>query len=102
MAQTQPIPQPKTDPFIGNLRSVDGDAPIQGFMRLAQLYGPIYQLDLGFHPDCLPVRLEEFERATDNGPDLFVRQRTLSPDRRVTLVRERARRGIVGLRWEYA
>ncbi len=45
MAQTQPIPQPKTDPFIGNLRSVDGDAPIQGFMRLAQLYGPIYQLD---------------------------------------------------------
>ena len=25
MAQTQPIPQPKTDPFIGNLRSVDGD-----------------------------------------------------------------------------
>ena len=59
-------------------------------------------LDLGFHPDCLPVRIEEFERATDNGPDLFVRQRTLSPDRRVTLVRERARRGIVGLRWEYA
>jgi hypothetical protein len=59
-------------------------------------------LDLGFHPDCLPVRLEEYERATDSSPDLFVRQRTLSPDRRVTLVRERARRGIVGLRWEYA
>ena len=59
-------------------------------------------IDLGFHPDCLPVRLEEYERAIDNGPDLFVRQRTLSPDRRVTLVRERARRGIVGLRWEYA
>jgi cytochrome P450/NADPH-cytochrome P450 reductase len=45
MPTHSPIPQPKTDPFIGNLRSVDGDAPIQGFMRLARLYGPIYQLD---------------------------------------------------------
>ena len=45
MARTDSIPQPKTDPFIGNLRSVDGEAPIQGFMRLAQTYGPIYQLD---------------------------------------------------------
>ena len=39
------IPQPKTDPLIGNLRAIDGDTPIQSFMRLAQLYGPIYQLD---------------------------------------------------------
>lgn len=45
MAKASPIPQPKTDPFIGNLRAIDGDAPIQGFMRLARLYGPIYQLD---------------------------------------------------------
>lgn len=59
-------------------------------------------LDLGFHPDRLPVRIEEFERAVDNGPDLFVRERTLSPDRRVTIVRERTRRGVAGLRWEYA
>ncbi len=59
-------------------------------------------MDLGFHPDRLPIKIEEFERAAEHGPDLFVRQRTLSPDRRVTMVRERARRGIVGLRWEYA
>ena len=59
-------------------------------------------LDLGFHPDRLPVRIEEFERAVDNGPDLLVRERTLSPDRRVTFVRERTRRGVAGLRWEYA
>jgi cytochrome P450 / NADPH-cytochrome P450 reductase len=32
---TAPIPQPKGDPFIGNLRSIDGDAPIQGFMPAA-------------------------------------------------------------------
>ena len=46
MARTKPIPQPRGDPFIGNLRAVDGDAPIQGFMRLARMYGPIYQLEL--------------------------------------------------------
>jgi len=45
MSRTVSIPQPKGDPFIGNLRTVDGEAPIQGFMRLAQIHGPIYQLD---------------------------------------------------------
>ncbi|WP_179405596.1 bifunctional cytochrome P450/NADPH--P450 reductase [Burkholderia guangdongensis] len=45
MSHTEAIPQPKGDPFIGNLRSIDGDAPIQGFMRLARIHGPIFQLD---------------------------------------------------------
>ncbi|HMN21532.1 MAG TPA: cytochrome P450 [Ottowia sp.] len=43
---TVPIPQPKGDPFIGNLRAIDGEAPIQGFMRQARIMGPIYQLEL--------------------------------------------------------
>ena len=46
MPRTEAIPQPKGDPFIGNLRAVDGDAPIQGFMRLARIHGPIFQLEL--------------------------------------------------------
>ncbi len=50
MAHGASIPQPKTDPIIGNLRSIDGDTPIQSFMRLAQLYGPIYQLDFFGNP----------------------------------------------------
>ena len=45
MPRTEPIPQPKGDPLIGNLRAVDGDAPMQGFMRLARIHGPIFQLD---------------------------------------------------------
>lgn len=45
MTRTERIPQPKGDPFIGNMRTVDGDAPIQGFMRLARIHGPIFQLD---------------------------------------------------------
>ena len=45
MPRTEPIPQPKGDPLIGNLRAVDSDAPMQAFMRLARMHGPIFQLD---------------------------------------------------------
>ena len=46
MTQTTAIPRPKGDPLIGNLRSIDGDAPIQGLMRQARIMGPIFQLEL--------------------------------------------------------
>ena len=46
MAPTVPIPKPKGDPFIGNLRAIDGDAPIQSFMRMAKMLGPIFQLEV--------------------------------------------------------
>jgi cytochrome P450 / NADPH-cytochrome P450 reductase len=41
-----PIPQPKADPLIGNIRTVDPQGPVQGLMRLARTYGPIFRLDL--------------------------------------------------------
>lgn len=50
MTRNTPIPRPKGDPLIGNLRDIDGEAPIQGFMRLARTYGPIYQLDVLGNP----------------------------------------------------
>jgi cytochrome P450/NADPH-cytochrome P450 reductase len=46
MTTNVPIPKPKGDPVIGNLRAIDGDAPIQSFMRLAKMLGPIFQLDV--------------------------------------------------------
>ncbi|TAN12824.1 MAG: cytochrome P450 [Burkholderiaceae bacterium] len=46
MTATIAIPRPKGDPFIGNLRSIEGDTPVQGFMRQARIMGPIYQLEL--------------------------------------------------------
>ena len=45
MPRTEPIPQPKGDPLIGNLRQIDGDAPMQGFMRMARIHGPIFALE---------------------------------------------------------
>ncbi len=59
-------------------------------------------LQMTFHPDRLPVQIEEFEKFTDTGPGVFVRNRTLGLDHKVSLVRERARRGVVGLRWTFA
>ncbi|HEY2189718.1 MAG TPA: hypothetical protein VGH48_14270, partial [Caldimonas sp.] len=50
MTPTTPIPKPKGDPFIGNLRAIDGDAPIQGFMRMARILGPIFQLEILGNP----------------------------------------------------
>ena len=50
MTRTEPIPKPKGDPFIGNLRAIDGDAPVQGFMRLARILGPIFQLEILGNP----------------------------------------------------
>lgn len=46
MTATLAIPRPKGDPFIGNLRSIDGDAPVQGLMRQSRIMGPIFQLEL--------------------------------------------------------
>ncbi len=38
------IPQPAPRPFVGNVRDVGKDAPVQGMMRLAKKLGPIYRL----------------------------------------------------------
>ena len=50
MTATTPIPKPKGDPFIGNLRAIDAEAPIQGFMRMAKMLGPIFQLEVLGNP----------------------------------------------------
>src|SRR6266567_8837948 len=38
------IPQPPTKPIIGNLLDVEIHTPVQGMVRLAHKYGPIYRL----------------------------------------------------------
>jgi cytochrome P450 / NADPH-cytochrome P450 reductase len=41
-----PIPQPPETPLLANSLAIDRNAPIQGLVRLAKQYGPIYQLKL--------------------------------------------------------
>src|SRR5579884_820488 len=40
------IPQPRPDPLLKNLKDLDPKGPIQGLMRLARTYGPIFRLSL--------------------------------------------------------
>lgn len=40
------IPQPRPDPLLKNLKDLDPKGPIQGLMRLARTYGPIFRLNL--------------------------------------------------------
>lgn len=47
MADIRPIPGPVGLPFLGNILSLMGEeVPILGFERLADIYGPIYQLTI--------------------------------------------------------
>lgn len=46
MTDYAPIPQPKPDPIIRNLRDIDPRQPVQTLMRLAEIHGPIYRLEL--------------------------------------------------------
>ena len=41
-----PIPQPPRTPVLGNMLTVDGDAPIQDLMRISREQGPIFWLDM--------------------------------------------------------
>src|SRR5512147_296320 len=43
---SETIPQPKPDPILKNLKDMDLKEPVQGLMRLARTYGPIYRLSL--------------------------------------------------------
>ena len=40
------IPQPPTKPLLGNLPDMDLSTPVQGMMKLAREYGPIFRLEL--------------------------------------------------------
>ncbi|MFO1160615.1 MAG: cytochrome P450 [Reyranellaceae bacterium] len=41
-----PIPHPPRTPVLGNMLTVDGDAPIQDLMRISREQGPIFWLDM--------------------------------------------------------
>jgi transcriptional regulator with XRE-family HTH domain len=80
----------------------DNHIPVNTIFKLVVTPPALLALEVSFHPDKLPVLIEEFEKATEDEPDSFVRVRTLGSDSRVALIRERARRGLVGFRWSYA
>lgn len=43
---TRPIPTPPGMPVLGNMLTVDSDAPLQSLMQLTREHGPIFQLNM--------------------------------------------------------
>lgn len=76
--------------------------PVTSISKLVLTPPAVLAIELNFHPQMLPAWIEEFERAPHGGPDRFTRRRVLGTDRRISLIREPARRGLVGLRWGHA
>jgi cytochrome P450/NADPH-cytochrome P450 reductase len=62
---TEPIPQPKRDPFIGNIRALDGHAPLQSLLRLARIHGPIFRIDFFDEPIILVSSHELVDEVCD-------------------------------------
>ena len=40
------IPEPKRQPIVGNMLSIDANAPLQGMMEMTRSLGPIFRLDM--------------------------------------------------------
>lgn len=55
-----------------------------------------------FHPHCLPVVIEAYERVSERSPDRATKPLSLSPEGWVASVRDNAPRGVFGLRWHFA
>lgn len=45
-SMSESIPGPRGIPFLGNVLDMDMEVPIRGLERLADQYGPIYQITL--------------------------------------------------------
>ncbi len=46
IVKDSPIPGPKPDPILGNVKDIDPNAPVQSLMKLAKAYGSIFKLSL--------------------------------------------------------
>ncbi|MEL7273259.1 MAG: cytochrome P450 [Pseudomonadota bacterium] len=46
MSTIERIPEPKKQPFIGNMLSIDANQPLQGLMEMTHELGPIFRLDM--------------------------------------------------------
>jgi cytochrome P450 / NADPH-cytochrome P450 reductase len=59
------IPGPYGLPFLGNIFDMDMELPIRGLERLADQYGPIYQITLRGQRQIICSSAEMMEELTD-------------------------------------
>lgn len=80
------IPQPPGHPIIGNLLDLRGEVPLLNMMKLAEIYGPIFRLQLGGRSMVILSSFELVNEVCDNdrfdkflGPGLL-QARTIAGD----------------------
>lgn len=80
------IPQPPGHPIIGNLLDLRGEVPLLNMMKLAEIYGPIFRLQLGGRSIVILSSFELVDEICDNdrfdkflGPGL-AQARTIAGD----------------------
>ena len=59
------IPGPKGLPFVGNVLDMDFEMPIRGVERLAEQYGPIFQITVAGNRQIICSTAELMEELTD-------------------------------------
>lgn len=59
------IPGPKGLPFVGNVFDMDFEMPIRGLERLAEQYGPIYQINVAGNRQIVCSSAALMEELTD-------------------------------------
>lgn len=79
----------------------DNKVPTYEHYRMHLERGGIHVVELTFHPDALPVRVEEFHRRRLEDPDSRRRPVPIYHGNRAHLVTEPSTPGISGLSWEY-
>ncbi|AKU15948.1 hypothetical protein [Luteipulveratus mongoliensis] len=79
----------------------DNKVPTHEHYRMHLEGGGIHVVELTFHPEALPVRVEEFHRRRLEDPDARRRPVPIYHGNRVHLVTEPSTPGISGLSWEY-
>lgn len=62
---TNEIPGPKGLPILGNMLNMDFEMPLRGVERMADQYGPIYQITVGGHRQIICSSAELMEELTD-------------------------------------
>ena len=62
---SKPIPAPPGLPFVGNLFDVQDEIPLRALEHLADIYGPIYKLNIGGGSRVVISGIDLFEELCD-------------------------------------
>lgn len=76
-------------------------APATQYYRFHEWPGTHHVLEVQFHRDAMPDRVDEFRQPHSSAPDTVNRELMMSPDGRVHVVAPSTDPGVIGITWEW-